>query len=91
VKTTPFRTAHLAGFPLTIHLYTENWKPEDVQFALLFGGMMGTLAGLLTAWYLYIRMRPGKEILTAIKQISFMWCTNPWLMPVNYGCAVSKC
>jgi hypothetical protein len=28
LKTTPFRTAHLAGFPLTIHLYTENWNPK---------------------------------------------------------------
>jgi hypothetical protein len=39
--------------------------------------MMGTLAGLLTAWYLYIRMRPGKEILTAIKQNQFYVVYQP--------------
>ena len=77
LKTTPFRTARLVGLPLTINLYTETWKPEDVQFALLFGGMVGTLAGLLTAWYLYIRMRPGKEILTAIKQNQFYVVYQP--------------
>lgn len=73
----PVRTAHLKGLPLTINLYSEQWKPEDVQLALLFGGMMGTLAGLLTAWLLYVRLRPGKEILTAIKRNQFYVVYQP--------------
>lgn len=77
LKSAPYRTAHLAGFPLTVNIYTETWKPEDVQFALLFGGMVGTLAGLLTAWCLYIRMRPGRDILTAIKRNQFYVVYQP--------------
>lgn len=77
LKTAPFRSAHLTGFPLTVNLYTETWKSEDVQFSLLFGGMMGTLAGLLTAWCLYIRTRPGRDILTAIKRNQFYVVYQP--------------
>jgi EAL domain-containing protein (putative c-di-GMP-specific phosphodiesterase class I) len=73
----PFRTAHVADLPLTIYLYAEKWKPEDLQFAALFGLMSGILAGILAAYALFMHMRPGKEILTAIKRDQFYVVYQP--------------
>jgi len=77
LSATPFRTAHVADLPLTIYLYAEKWKPEDLQFAALFGVMSGILVGMLTAYGLFVHMRPGREILTAIKRDQFYVVYQP--------------
>ncbi len=75
----PYRVAHLPNLPLTIYLYAERWKPEDIQFAVLFGVMAGILVGMLAAYALFVHMRPGKEILTAIKRDQFYVVYQPVL------------
>ncbi|WP_437888768.1 cyclic di-GMP phosphodiesterase [Phytobacter sp. V91] len=74
---TPFRTAALKGLPLTVYLYADKWRPEDIQFAVLFGVMSGVLAGMLAAYVLSVHLRPGKEILTAIKRDQFYVVYQP--------------
>lgn len=73
----PFRIAHVGGTPLTLYLYAEEWRKEDAQFAALLGATVGMLMALLTAYVLYTRLRPGKEILTAIKREQFYVVYQP--------------
>lgn len=73
----PFRTLMVSGTPLTLYLYAEKWQPEDLQFAILLGATAGLLAGLLTAYILYTHLRPGREILTAIKRDQFYVVYQP--------------
>ncbi|MGK9172176.1 cyclic di-GMP phosphodiesterase [Yokenella regensburgei] len=75
----PFRVAPLPGLPLTIYLYAKKWKAEDIQFATLFGVVSGIVAGMLAAYVLSIHLRPGKEILTAIKRDQFYVVYQPVL------------
>ncbi|WP_312687953.1 cyclic di-GMP phosphodiesterase [Kosakonia sp.] len=73
----PFSTEQIDGTPLTIYLYAEKWRREDVQFALLLGATAGMLIGLLAAYILSTRLRPGREILTAIKREQFYVVYQP--------------
>lgn len=73
----PFRTRILKNTPLTLYLFAEKWQPEDIQFALLLGATAGMLTGLLTAYILFTHLRPGREILTAIKRDQFYVVYQP--------------
>lgn len=73
----PFRSVPLPGLPLTVHLYTEKWQAQEIQFALLCAGMAGIITALLTALLMYTRVRPGKEILSAIKNNQFYVVYQP--------------
>ncbi|MGP3592443.1 cyclic di-GMP phosphodiesterase [Vagococcus sp. WN89Y] len=73
----PFNTTVIEGTPFTLYLYAEKWQSEDIQFAILLGATAGMLAGLLTAYILYTHLRPGREILTAIKREQFYVVYQP--------------
>lgn len=73
----PFRTAKVEGTPLTLYLYADKWQAEDIFFAVLLGATAGMLIGLLTAYILYTHLRPGREILTAIKRDQFYVVYQP--------------
>lgn len=73
----PFLTTRVEGSPVTLYLYAEKWRSEDVQFAALLGATIGMLAGLLSAFVIYTQLRPGREILTAIKRDQFYVVYQP--------------
>ncbi|EOR9255433.1 CSS-motif domain-containing protein [Escherichia coli] len=64
----PVRETKIAGIPLTVRLYADDWTWNDVWYAFLLGGMSGTVVGLLCYYLMSVRMRPGREIMTAIKR-----------------------
>lgn len=73
----PVRTATLESVPLTINLYGDSWSTENLEFSLLMGVMCGLLSGILCYYVLSVRLRPGKEILTAIKRNQFYVVYQP--------------
>ncbi|HEX4500341.1 MAG TPA: cyclic di-GMP phosphodiesterase [Scandinavium sp.] len=77
IKGTPIRSAKINGLPLTVNVYGDSWAAENMQFALLMGVMCGLLAGLLCYYVLTVRLRPGKEITTAIKRNQFYVVYQP--------------
>ena len=44
---------------------------------ILLGGMSGTVVGLLCYYLMSVRMRPGREIMTAIKREQFYVAYQP--------------
>ena len=46
-------------------------------YAFLLGGMSGTVVGLLCYYLMSVRMRPGREIMTAIKREQFYVAYQP--------------
>ena len=46
-------------------------------YAFLLGGMSGTVVGLLCDHLMSVRMRPGREIMTAIKREQFYVAYQP--------------
>ncbi|HCO5013021.1 TPA: cyclic di-GMP phosphodiesterase [Escherichia fergusonii] len=73
----PARQVKVEGIPLTVRLYATEWTWNDLWYALLLGGMSGIAAGLLCFYILSIRLRPGREILTAIKRDQFYVVYQP--------------
>lgn len=73
----PNRHARVDGLPMDIYLYAEKWSVENTNLTLLIGTMVGLIGGLLCFYILTIRMRPGKEILTAIKREQFYVVYQP--------------
>lgn len=67
----PTRTATLNDYPIKIHLYGSLWPPEDIQLSVLAGLISGLFCGVIYSYFLFVRMRPGKEILTGIKRGQF--------------------
>ncbi|MBD3961457.1 cyclic di-GMP phosphodiesterase, partial [Xanthomonas citri pv. citri] len=67
----------IAGIPLTVRLYADDWTWNDVWYAFLLGGMSGTVVGLLCYYLMSVRMRPGREIMTAIKREQFYVAYQP--------------
>ncbi len=74
---TPIRTAKINGLPLTVNVYGNTWVIENMQFSLLMGVMCGLLSGLLCYYVLSVRLRPGKEITSAIKRNQFYVVYQP--------------
>ncbi|MDM9615193.1 cyclic di-GMP phosphodiesterase [Kosakonia cowanii] len=74
---TPYLSVQVEGSPVRLYLYADKWRVEDLQFALLLGATVGMLAGLLSAAMLAIHLRPGREILTAIKRDQFYVVYQP--------------
>jgi EAL domain-containing protein (putative c-di-GMP-specific phosphodiesterase class I) len=77
LKGTPIRSAKINGLPMTVNVYGDGWATENMQFSLLMGMMCGLLAGLLCYYVLTVRLRPGKEITTAIKRNQFYVVYQP--------------
>lgn len=73
----PLYRQQIEGTPLTLYLYGQKWRLEDIQFAILFGLMMGVLSALIAAYISYMHWRPGKEILAAIKHNQFYVVYQP--------------
>lgn len=73
----PIRSAKIQGLPMTVNIYGDAWAAENLQFSLLMGVMCGLLAGLLGYYVLSVRLRPGKEITTAIKRNQFSVVYQP--------------
>lgn len=77
LKGNPVRVAKISGLPLTIYIYGDAWVTENMQFSLLMGAMCGLLTGLLCYYVLSVRLRPGKEITSAIKRNQFYVVYQP--------------
>ncbi|SNY63529.1 cyclic di-GMP phosphodiesterase [Enterobacter sp. CC120223-11] len=73
----PIRSAKIDGLPLTVNVYGDAWASENMQFSLLMGVMCGLLSGLLCYYVLSVRLRPGKEITSAIKRNQFYVVYQP--------------
>lgn len=73
----PSRTTSLSQYPVKIYLYTKPWPVEDLQLSVLAGLIFGLLSGVICSYFLYVKMRPGKEILTGIKQGQFYVMYQP--------------
>jgi len=73
----PNRRARIDGLPMDIYLYAEKWSAENTNLTLLIGSMAGLIGGLLCFYILTVRLRPGKEILTAIKREQFYVVYQP--------------
>jgi len=77
LKGTPIRTAQINNLPLTVNVYGDAWAMENLQYSLLMGVMCGLLSGLLCYYVLTVRLRPGREITTAIKRNQFSVVYQP--------------
>lgn len=73
----PVRSVQINGLPLMLNLYGDELAAETTQFALLMGIVCGLLSGLLCYYVLTVRLRPGKEITTAIKRDQFYVVYQP--------------
>ncbi|WP_039058714.1 cyclic di-GMP phosphodiesterase [Enterobacter sp. Bisph1] len=73
----PILTTHIEDSPITLYLFAQKWRTQDIQFAALLGATFGMLVGLLTAFVLYNHVRPGREILTGIKRDQFYVVYQP--------------
>lgn len=67
----PTRVVSIPGYPVKIALYGKTWPVEDIQLSILTGLVFGILCGALCAYFLAVRLRSGKEILTGIKRGQF--------------------
>ena len=68
----PSYNAALSTFPLEVRFYADRWTYKDVGYAIMLGCMAGIMTALLLWYYIYsIRLRPGKDILNAIKHNQF--------------------
>ena len=75
---TPWRQVTLKVIPMTIRLYAEEWTYTDIWYAVMLGCMAGIMIGLLLWYYIYtVRLRPGKDILNAIKHNQFYVVYQP--------------
>lgn len=73
----PVRGAAIDGLPLHVWLYADRWTTQDIQLALLPALMAGLICGLLCAGVVRRRLRPGREILQAIKHKEFYIVYQP--------------
>lgn len=69
--------AAIDSLPLSLWMYADRWTPQDIQLALLPALMAGLLAGLLSALLLHRRLRPGRDIVQAIKHDHFYVVYQP--------------
>ncbi|QXA94570.1 signal transduction protein [Citrobacter braakii] len=73
-----WRQATVEGIPLQIRLYADEWTYTDIWYSIMLGCMAGIIAALLLWYYIYtIRLRPGKDILNAIKHNQFYVVYQP--------------
>jgi len=73
----PTRIASLSDYPIQIYIYGSAWPSEDIQLSILAGLIFGLLSGVMCSYFLSVRMRPGKEILTGIKREQFYVVYQP--------------
>ncbi|WP_260863858.1 cyclic di-GMP phosphodiesterase [Citrobacter sp. Marseille-Q6884] len=73
----PSRQVTIGNLPLKIRLYTDEWTYNDVWYAIMLGCMAGAIAALLCYYIYTVRLRPGKEILEAIKHDQFYVVYQP--------------
>ncbi|MBA8197253.1 cyclic di-GMP phosphodiesterase [Citrobacter freundii] len=72
------RQATIDGLPVTVRLYAEEWTYNDIWYSLMLGCMAGIMTALLVWYYIYtLRLRPGKDILNAIKHNQFYVVYQP--------------
>lgn len=74
---TPSRRAHVEGLPLDVYLYAGKLPEESINLILLTGSLVGLIGGILSFYFLTVHLRPGKEILTAIKREQFYVVYQP--------------
>jgi sensor c-di-GMP phosphodiesterase-like protein len=73
----PTRIVSISDYPIKIALYGKTWPAEDIQLSILTGLVFGILCGALCAYFLIVRLRSGKEILTGIKRGQFYVVYQP--------------
>lgn len=73
----PTRIAAINDYPIKIYLYGALWPLEDIQLSVLAGLIFGLFSGVLCSYFLFVRMRSGKEILTGIKRGQFYVVYQP--------------
>lgn len=71
------RTASIETYPIKLKIYGTPWPVADIQLSVLAGLVFGLLSGVLCSYFLALRMRPGKEILTGIKRGQFYVVYQP--------------
>lgn len=73
----PTRIIAFDGYPIKLALYGETWPAEDIQITILTGLVFGIISSALCAYFLTVRLRSGKEILTGIKRGQFYVVYQP--------------
>ena len=73
----PTRIANLKGYPIKLYIYGTPWPVEDIQLAILAGLLSGLLCAALCGYFLSVKVRAGKEILTGIKRGQFFVVYQP--------------
>lgn len=73
----PTRIASVQAYPLKLYIYGTPWPVADIQLSILAGLIFGLLCGVVCGYYLLVRMRPGKEILSGIKRGQFYVVYQP--------------
>ncbi len=83
LPTAPLRQFTLPGYPLTFYLYGSNLPMMDMAMALL-AGLLLAVAVASGCWLIFsLRLRPGKEILAAIKRNEFHVVYQPLIEAVS--------
>ena len=73
----PTRMITIQDYPIKLALYGKTWPIEDIQISILTGLVLGILSCALCAYFLTMRLRSGKEILTGIKRGQFYVVYQP--------------
>lgn len=71
IESAPIRRAKINDVPLEIYLYGDEIGTDNMLYSLLLGAMCGLLSGILCVYVMTTRLRPGREILSAIKRNQF--------------------
>lgn len=66
------RTVNLAKYGITLRIYPLGWTDNEIWFTAIGTLASAAVAGLLCAWLLATALRPGKEILNAIRR-NYFW------------------
>ncbi|MGL5969724.1 MAG: cyclic di-GMP phosphodiesterase [Kluyvera sp.] len=77
ITDTAVRHVKIKGVPLEVYLYSSATATDNLLFSILLGLACGTIGGLLCFYIRTIHSRPGKEILSAIKQQQFYVVYQP--------------
>jgi len=77
ITDTAVRHVKIKGVPLEVYLYSSATGTDGLVFSILLGLTCGVLGGLLCFYIRTIHSRPGKEILSAIKNQQFYVVYQP--------------
>lgn len=73
----PTRIIQIGHYPIKLYIYGTPWPAQDIQLSVLASLVFGLLVGGIAAYILVVRARPGKEVLTGIRQGQFYVVYQP--------------